>query len=74
MLVLSRRRGEALLITVPAARTGDATTIALHFFDVGTRGGAVSVGVDAPSDVHVVRGELRKDPQSAQILSRGRRA
>lgn len=48
MLVLSRRAGEKIVI-------GDRITITIQRIS----GGRVNVGIDAPDDVHIVRGELK---------------
>ncbi len=51
MLVLSRKVGERIVIA-------DNITIVVH----KVAGNRVSLGVEAPRDVRVVRGELRKAP------------
>lgn len=47
MLVLSRRRGEAI-------RIGESVTVRI----VRVKGRTVSLGIDAPQDVKIVRTEL----------------
>jgi carbon storage regulator len=58
MLVLSRKPGETIVI-------GDNIIIYLH----GIEGGRVKIGVEAPDDVPIVRGEIErkyhKNPPSA---------
>lgn len=50
MLILRRKEGETLLI-------GDAVTITVLGVDSG---GTVNLGVDAPRDVLILRGELKQ--------------
>lgn len=50
MLVLSRKRGEALVID-------DKIRVVVQRV-VGNR---VTLGIDAPDDVHILRGELQLD-------------
>jgi len=49
MLVLSRKVGEKIVI-------GDNITITINRI----AGNRVTVGVDAPGDVHILRGELQR--------------
>lgn len=56
MLVLSRKVGERIVIA-------DNITIVVH----KVAGNRVSLGVEAPRDVRVVRGELRKLVQAIAI-------
>jgi carbon storage regulator len=48
MLVLSRKKNETIVI-------GDEITVTV----VDIRGGIVRLGIDAPTDVGIVRGELK---------------
>lgn len=48
MLILRRRVGEKIVI-------GDGITVVVS----RVSGGRVTLGIEAPSDVHIVRGELR---------------
>lgn len=50
MLVLSRKRGESLVI-------GDRIRVSVQRI-VGNR---VTLGIEAPGDVHILRGELELD-------------
>jgi len=56
MLVLSRREGEKIII-------GDSITITI----VRTSGDKVRVGIDAPNDVLVLRGELEVHNEGQRI-------
>ncbi len=58
MLVLSRKAGERI-------RIGDNITIVVNRV-VGSR---VSVGIEAPSNVRIVRGELEFYPDEPQVVS-----
>jgi len=51
MLVLSRKVGEKIVI-------GDNITITINRI----AGNRVTVGVDAPGNVHILRGELQRTP------------
>jgi carbon storage regulator CsrA len=51
MLVLSRKVGEKLVI-------GDNVTVEI----VRIQGNRITVGITAPSDVKILRGELQKHP------------
>ena len=55
MLVLSRKIGEEI-------RIGDNVTITINRI----RGNRVLLGINAPQDVHIVRGELKPFPTSAE--------
>jgi len=55
MLVLTRKQRECIKI-------GDSITITI----LRVQGQAVRVGIEAPRDVRVIRGELASKPQSAQ--------
>lgn len=57
MLVLSRREGEEI-------RIGDSIVVTV----VRTGGDKVRLGVQAPSDVLVLRGELEPHEQTAQPM------
>lgn len=48
MLILRRRVGEKIVI-------GDGITVVVN----RVSGGRVTLGIEAPQDVHIVRGELR---------------
>ena len=48
MLILRRRVGEKIVI-------GDGITVVVN----RVSGGRVTLGIEAPDDVHIVRGELR---------------
>ncbi len=54
MLILRRKVGEKIVI-------GDGITVVVN----RVSGGRVTLGIEAPTDVHIVRGELRAfdDPQ-----------
>jgi carbon storage regulator len=56
MLVLSRKVGERVVID------GRVTVVVTRV--VGNR---VTLGIDAPSDVHVLRGELQGEPRGAAV-------
>lgn len=56
MLVLTRKRGEAIELS------SNGTTIATVFV-TGTSKGATKLGIDAPPEVHVVRTEIKEQPQ-----------
>lgn len=56
MLVLSRKVGERVVID------GRVTVVVTRV--VGNR---VTLGIDAPSDVHVLRGELQGEPRGASV-------
>ena len=49
MLVLSRRPGETIII-------GDNITVYVH----GIEGNRVKIGVEAPDDVPILRGEIER--------------
>ena len=53
MLVLSRREGERI-------RLGDSTMITV----IQLTGGRVRLGIDAPSDISIVRDEIRPAGQT----------
>ena len=53
MLVLSRKVGERLVIA------GN-----IHVIVTGVHGRRITIGIDAPEDVRVVRGELKPDPKN----------
>lgn len=53
MLVLSRKPGQAIHI-------GDDVKLVI----VRVKGNQIQIGVEAPKDVPVVRGELKKEEQS----------
>ena len=56
MLVLSRKAGEDILI-------GDNIRLVVNRIS----GNRVTVGIEAPDDVHVIRGELKtQDPQPSR--------
>jgi carbon storage regulator len=56
MLVLSRREGEKIII-------GDSITITI----VRTSGDKVRVGIDAPDDILVLRGELEVHNEGRRV-------
>lgn len=56
MLVLSRKKGESLKI-------GDNVTITILECD----GDKVSIGIDAPKDIRIIRGELYEDTAKANL-------
>jgi carbon storage regulator len=59
MLVLSRKPGEALKIS-------DHITITV----LETRGRVVKIGIEAPSDVRVLRGELaRHEAENRELVA-----
>ena len=58
MLVLSRKQEEKILI-------GENITITI----LKVRGNTVRIGIDAPKDVHVMRGELSKQDAEQKSLS-----
>lgn len=49
MLILSRKSGQQILV-------GDGIVITVN----GTQGGRVSLAIEAPRDVRILRGELRR--------------
>lgn len=53
MLTLSRREGESIVI-------GDDVTVTV----TEVRGNQVRIGIDAPSDVEIVREELNENDES----------
>jgi len=59
MLVLSRKVGERVVID------GRVTVVVTRV--VGNR---VTLGIDAPKDVHVLRGELQGEPQGSELGKR----
>ena len=56
MLVLSRKRDEEIVITVPPS--GESTTIIVSQVDI--RGDKSRIGVLAPREVSVRRGEIQR--------------
>lgn len=56
MLVLSRKRDEEIVITVPPS--GESTTIIVSQVDI--RGDKSRIGVLAPREVSVHRGEIQR--------------
>jgi carbon storage regulator len=60
MLVLSRKRGESLVID-------DKIRVVVHRI-VGNR---VTLGIEAPNDVHILRAELELAPEHLRHLSAG---
>lgn len=58
MLVLSRKVGEKLVI-------GDNVTITIN----RVSGNRVTIGIQAPSDVRIVRGELERFEDSDRVTS-----
>ena len=58
MLVLSRKQNEKIII-------GDCVTLTI----LKIRGKTVRIGIEAPRDIHVVRGELARDetPESSPV-------
>lgn len=56
MLVLSRKKGESLKI-------GDNVTITILECD----GDRVSIGIDAPKEIRIIRGELYEDTAKANL-------
>jgi len=64
MLVLSRKEGEKLVI-------GDNITVVVS----RVAGNRVTLGIEAPSDVRIIRGELKaQDKEVHQLVSIPRRA
>lgn len=61
MLILSRKPGQQILL-------GDGIVITVN----GTSGGRVSLGIQAPADVRILRGEL--NTQTAMPAKAGRTA
>ena len=57
MLVLTRKHGETVRIG------HDITVTCLQI-----RGRAIKIGIDAPSSIRVLRGELRGDPQTPRSV------
>lgn len=55
MLVLSRRCNEAIILTLP-----DGTRVKVLIVDI-RNGNIVRVGIDAPSDVLILRDELQAE-------------
>jgi len=60
MLVLSRKEGEKILI-------GDGVVLTINRI----AGNRVAIGVEAPRDVRVVRGELKPLPQASRGAASG---
>ena len=60
MLILRRKVGEKIVI-------GDGITVVVN----RVSGGRVTLGIDAPNDVHIVRGELRPFGAEAALPSGG---
>lgn len=58
MLVLTRKAGEAI-------RIGDGVVVRV----LGVRGGQVSVGVEAPAEIRVLRDEVAGGPRSGNGAS-----
>jgi carbon storage regulator len=58
MLVLSRKRGESLVID-------DRIRVIVHRI-VGNR---VTLGIEAPNDVHILRAELELAPEHVRTLT-----
>lgn len=63
MLVLSRKEGEKLVI-------GDNITVVVS----RVAGNRVTLGIEAPSDVRIVRGELKPQPKEVEKVVPMRRA
>jgi len=59
MLVLSRKIGEKLVI-------GDNVTVVVS----RVAGNRVTLGIEAPTDVRIIRGELHRDVDDAAPLAR----
>jgi carbon storage regulator len=57
MLVVTRKPGEKIVI-------GDEVTLTV----VAIQGGRITLGIDAPKRVHVVRGELLDRPDDPTIV------
>ena len=59
MLILRRKVGEKIVI-------GDGITVVVN----RVSGGRVTLGIEAPQDVHIVRGELRAfdEPQASNLV------
>ena len=59
MLILRRKVGEKIVI-------GDGITVVVN----RVSGGRVTLGIEAPQDVHIVRGELRifDEPHSSNLV------
>jgi carbon storage regulator len=57
MLVLSRKPGEKVVI-------GDEVTLTV----VAVQGGRITLGIEAPRRVHVVRGELLDRPDEPTVV------
>jgi carbon storage regulator len=66
MLVLSRKIGERLVIT----KDGVEITVVISRI----AGNRVTIGIEAPDDVRIMRGELQPDPQPLQPFVRERLA
>ena len=65
MLILSRKSGQQILV-------GDGSVITVN----GTQGGRVSLAIEAPRDVRILRGELRERdaaPSASSATVEGRR-
>ena len=58
MLVLSRKPQQQIQI-------GDDVTITI----LKIKGNSVSIGIEAPREIHIVRGELPREPQPARVTS-----
>jgi carbon storage regulator CsrA len=54
MLVLTRRVGEGITVTLPDGRTMRVMVASVR------ENGAIRVGIEAPEDCHIVRDELLK--------------
>ena len=67
MLVLARKQGQSLILKTP-----DETQIKVLI--LGTKNGHAKIGVDAPSDIEILRDELLKAnyQDSKSALSRYR--
>lgn len=56
MLILTRRRGETLNV-------GDKQTVSLEIRVLGYRNGEVEIGLSAPKEMLMLRGEIDQRPR-----------
>lgn len=65
MLVLSRHRDEAIVVTLPDRRR-------LRIIVVDIRGDKVRIGIEADSDIPVHRAEIQSEIDRERAAGRGR--